>query len=70
MKLLEDGNGTMGVWLGKQLLGQRDVITNEHVGSNGGPIQVALNPDLSQLTDDELQQLQNITLKTRPDRGN
>ena len=70
MKLLESGNGTMGVWLGKQLLGQRDVITNEHVSSNGGPIQVALKPDLSQLTDDELQQLQNITLKTRPDRGN
>jgi hypothetical protein len=24
MKLLEDGNATMGVWLGKQLLGQTD----------------------------------------------
>ena len=24
MKLLEEGNATMGVWLGKQLLGQRD----------------------------------------------
>src|SRR4051812_19718399 len=26
MKLLESGNATMGVWLGKQLLGQRDEI--------------------------------------------
>jgi len=31
MKLLEAGNATMAVWLGKQLLGQRDVITAEHV---------------------------------------
>src|ERR1700730_15643301 len=31
MKLLENGSGTMGVWLGKQILGQRDVVTNEHI---------------------------------------
>lgn len=29
MKLLEQGNATMGIWLGKQLLGQRDQIANE-----------------------------------------
>jgi hypothetical protein len=29
MKLLEQGNATMGVWLGKQLLGQRDQIATE-----------------------------------------
>ena len=29
MKLLEQGNATMGVWLGKQLLGQRDQVVNE-----------------------------------------
>ena len=29
MKLLEQGNATMGVWLGKQLLGQRDQVANE-----------------------------------------
>ena len=29
MKLLEQGNATMGVWLGKQLLGQRDQIDTE-----------------------------------------
>jgi hypothetical protein len=70
MKLLEGGSGTMGVWLGKQLLGQRDVITAEHVGSGGGPIQFALQPDLRKLTDEELQQLRAIALKTQPDPGN
>ena len=29
MKLLEQGNATMGIWLGKQLLGQRDQIATE-----------------------------------------
>lgn len=28
MKMLEAGNATMGVWLGKQLLGQTDFITH------------------------------------------
>jgi hypothetical protein len=29
MRLLEQGNATMGVWLGKQLLGQTDQILND-----------------------------------------
>ena len=70
MKLLEAGNATMAVWLGKQLLGQRDVITAEHVGSGGGPIQVAVKPDLRRLNDDELRQLRELAVKTRPDPGN
>jgi hypothetical protein len=68
MRMLEGGNGTMGVWLGKQLLGQRDAITNEHVGSGGGPIQVSMKPDLSRFTDEELQQLRELALKALPDR--
>jgi hypothetical protein len=28
MKLLEEGNATMGVWLGKQLLGQADELVH------------------------------------------
>src|SRR5260370_3420716 len=40
MKLLESGNGTIGVWLGKQFLCQRDPI--ELSGPNGDPVQVAL----------------------------
>jgi hypothetical protein len=42
MKLLESGNGTMGVWLGKQLLGQRDVTPIELSGPNGQPVQFSL----------------------------
>jgi hypothetical protein len=42
MKLLESGNGTIGVWLGKQLLGQRDVIPIELSGPNGEPVQFSL----------------------------
>ena len=32
MKLLEQGNATMGVWLGKQLLGQTDQLSFEMRG--------------------------------------
>ena len=70
VKQLEAGSATMAVWLGKQLLGQRDVITAEHVGSGGGPIQVAVKPDLRRLNDDELRQLRELAVKTRPDSGN
>ena len=42
MKLLEAGNATMGVWLGKQFLGQRDVTPVELSGANGGPLQITL----------------------------
>ena len=42
MKLLEAGNATMGVWLGKQFLGQRDVTPVELSGVNGGPLQISL----------------------------
>jgi hypothetical protein len=42
MKLLEAGNATMAVWLGKQLLGQRDVTPVELSGANGKPMQIAL----------------------------
>lgn len=42
MKLLDAGNATMGVWLGKQLLGQRDVTPIELSGAEGKPIQISL----------------------------
>jgi hypothetical protein len=38
MRLLESGNATMGIWLGKQLLGQRDVTPVELTGANGSAI--------------------------------
>jgi len=33
------GNVTMMIWLGKQLLGQRDQM--EHSGPDGGPVSIA-----------------------------
>ena len=39
-KLAEEGNATMQIWLGKQYLGQKDKVENEHTGANGGPISV------------------------------
>jgi hypothetical protein len=68
MKMLESGNSTMGVWLGKQMLGQRDAITTEHVGAGGGPIQVLTKPDLSRFSNEELQQLRSLAVKALPDR--
>ena len=38
MKLLDAGNAAMGIWLGKQLLGQRDVTPVELSGPNGSEI--------------------------------
>jgi hypothetical protein len=67
MKLLENGNGTMGVWLGKQLLGQRDAGAAHHIGSTTEQIQPLPKPDLSRLTDTELDQLRELVLKTQFD---
>jgi hypothetical protein len=39
----EDGNATMLVWLGKQLLGQRDSIA--HTGADGGPVMIITGVD-------------------------
>ena len=51
MKLLEAGNATMGVWLGKQLLGQRDVTPIELTGPHGKRLELSL-----ELIDDILKQ--------------
>jgi hypothetical protein len=69
MKLLEAGNATMAVWLGKQLLGQRDSATTEHVGPGGGAIEFAVKPDLSRLSNDELIHLREIAEKALPNSG-
>ena len=42
MKLLEAGNATMGVWLGKQYLGQRDVTPIELSGPNGSAVKFSM----------------------------
>src|SRR5258708_32639800 len=62
------GNIAAIIFLAKNVLGYRDVLNTEHTGLEGGPIQIANKPDLSQLTDDELRQLRAIADKTRPAR--
>jgi len=42
-KAAQDGNPTMLVWLGKQMLGQKDVARQEHSGPDGDDIPVSLN---------------------------
>jgi hypothetical protein len=69
LKMLESGSATMGIWLGKQFLGQRDSVVNEHVGAAGGPIHIAYKPDFSRLTDYELELLQSLILQTQSPRG-
>ena len=60
------GNVAAAIFLSKNLLGYRDVVNTEHSGLAGGPIQIAAKPNLSQLTDEELQQLRAIADKTLP----
>src|SRR5215472_2130588 len=67
-RLANAGNIAAAIFLAKNLLGYRDVVNTEHSGLAGGPIQVASKPDLTQLSDEELQQLRVIAGKTNPSR--
>lgn len=42
MKLMEGGNASVCIWLGKQLLGQREVTPLELSGPQGQPVQFSL----------------------------
>jgi hypothetical protein len=46
------GSATLQIWLGKQLLGQRDVRAVEVSGANGGPLE--LQADLRPVLEDKL----------------
>src|ERR1043166_3184885 len=67
-RLANNGNIAAAIFLAKNLLGYRDVVNTEHTGAAGGPIQVASKPDLTQLSDEELQQLRVIAGKAVPAR--
>jgi hypothetical protein len=62
------GNIAAAIFLAKNVLGYRDVVSNEHSGPDGNPIQIANKPDLSQLNDEELRQLRALAQKTVPTR--
>lgn len=46
------GNATMQIWLGKQVLGQRDIRAVELTGSDGGPLE--LQADLEPILREKL----------------
>ena len=64
------GNVAAAIFLAKNLLGYKDVVSNEHSGPGGGPIQLANKPDLKSLSDEELQRLRDIAAKTQSARRN
>ena len=41
-RLATNGNLGANIFLAKNLLGYKDVVSNEHTGSEGGPIQMSL----------------------------
>jgi hypothetical protein len=69
-RLANAGNIAAAIFLSKNLLGYRDIVNTEHSGLAGGPIQIASQPDFSQLSDEELQQLRGIVDKALPPRRN
>jgi hypothetical protein len=66
-RLAAAGNIAAAIFLAKNVLGYRDVVRNEQTGPEGGPISIEVQTDLSQLTDEELNQLRNIAEKTGRD---
>jgi hypothetical protein len=68
-RLAAAGNIAAAIFLAKNLLGYKDILSNEHSGPEGTPIQFANKPNYSQLSDEELEQLRKLAQKTRsPDR--
>jgi hypothetical protein len=69
-RLAANGNIAAAIFLAKNVLGYRDVVSNEHAGPGGGSIHITAKPDLGQLSDEELHQLHNIADKALPPRRN
>jgi hypothetical protein len=65
-RLAAAGNIAAAIFLAKNLLGYKDILSNEHSGPDGTPIQFANKPDYSQLSNEELEQLRKLAQKTRP----
>lgn len=55
-------NATMAIHLGKNMLDQKDAVSHEHTGKDGGPIE---SVDLTKLDQNERNKLRDILLKTR-----
>lgn len=61
---LADTSAPMAIFLGKQYLGQQDVIVTEHSGRDGGPITTM---DLGKLNADERKDLRRLLTRARKD---
>ena len=68
-RLASNGNVAASIFLAKNLLGYRDVVANEVSGPDGRPIPIESRPDLSNLSDEELEQLKNYSEKAQPKRS-
>jgi hypothetical protein len=68
-RLASNGNVAASIFLAKNLLGYRDVVANELSGPDGRPISIDSRPDLSNLSDEELDQLQSLVDKAQPKRS-
>jgi hypothetical protein len=66
--LANNGNVAAAIFLAKNLLGYRDVVANELSGPDGRPIPIDSRPDLSNLSDEELEQLKSFSEKAQPKR--
>jgi hypothetical protein len=69
-RLAAGGNIAAAIFLAKNLLGYKDIVSNELSGPGGTAIQIASKPNYEQLSDEELQQLRSIAAKTLADRRN
>jgi hypothetical protein len=65
-RLASGGNVAASIFLAKNLLGYRDVLSNEHSGPGGGPIAIDTRLDLSRLSEEEFAQLQALSDKAQP----
>ncbi len=68
-RLASNGNVAAAIFMAKNLLGYRDVVASELSGPDGRPISIDSRPDLSNLSDEELDQLQSLVDKAQPKRS-
>jgi hypothetical protein len=64
---IDDKNPTMQIWLGKQLLGQRDYKRIEVTGAGGGPLEISEGGEYLELLGQKIVELQRSRRKVELD---